>query len=90
MISPLGRTIWYLINDDPLDTSMGFGSSYSKDSDILDKTINCQDDFIGFSGTYLSNLSAGQHLPFDKSFITYDVWISEGYKSFSTGEINNG
>ena len=64
MISPLDRTIWYLINDDPLDTSMGFGSSYS---DILDKTINCQDNFMGFSGTYLSDLSAGQHLPFDKS-----------------------
>ena len=67
MIYPLDRTIWYLINDDPLDTSMGFGSSYSKDSDILDKTINCQDNFIGFSGTYLSDLSAGKHLPFDRS-----------------------
>ena len=68
MISPLDRTIWYLINDDQLDTSMGFGSSYSKDSDILEKTINCQDNFIGFRGTYLSDLSAGRRLPFDKSF----------------------
>ena len=67
MISPLDRTIWYLINDDPLDTSMGFGSSYSTDSDIQDTTINCQDNFIGFSGIYLSDLSAGQHHPFDKS-----------------------
>ena len=61
MISPLDRTIWYLINDDPLDTSMGFGSSYSMVSDILDNTIPCQDNFIDFSGTYLSDLSAGQH-----------------------------
>ena len=67
MISPLGRTIWYLISDDPLDTSMGFGSSYSMDIDILNNTILCQNNFIGFSGTYLSDLSAAQHLPFDKS-----------------------
>ena len=75
--------MWYLINDDPFDISMGFGSSYSKDSDILDKTANCQDNFIGFSGTYPSDLSAGRHLSFDKSL--YYI-----YKSFSTGEINNG
>ena len=67
MVSPLSRTIWYLINDDSLDTSMGFGSSYSVYSDILDNTILCQDNFISFSGTYLNYLSAGQHHPFDKS-----------------------
>ena len=67
MISPLDRTIWYLINDDSLDTLMGFGSSYPMDSDILGNTILCQDNLIGFSGTYLSDLSAGQHLLFDKS-----------------------
>ena len=61
------RTIWYLINDDPLDTSMDFGSRYSMDGDILDNTILCQDKFIGFIGTYLNHLSAGQHRPFDKS-----------------------
>ena len=94
MISPLDRTIWYFIKDDPLDTSMGFGSSYSKDSDILHKTINCQDDFIGFSGTYLSNLSAGQHLPFDKSLnhdyikILESDWSSAGLISAVIGQVH--
>ena len=73
-----------MINDDPLDTSMGFASSYSKDSDILDKTINCQDNFIGFSGTYLSDFSSTYLSDLSATFnlinpfITYDVWISEG------------
>ena len=67
MISPLDRTIWYLISDDLLDTSMDFGSSYPMDSDILNNTILCQNNFIVLSGTYLSDLSAGQHLPSDKS-----------------------
>ena len=77
MISPLGRTIWYLINDDSLDTLIGFGSSYSVYSDILDNTILCQDNFISFSGTFLNYLSAGQHPPFDNHFITYYVWIPD-------------